>query len=623
MGVEVADTNTTFTEMENLDFSDSEIVSFVRHSLQSALEGDSNHYNQLIGIMNSSYRLAPDEVALLSTGLKALSKAVFYIDITHHGKLLSAIFGMSLWSYGPDVMDALVELIIALAASGGDLVESCLQMLVSNFIPPKALLHNLSQPWCIKKKQQVLERVHSALINIAYLVPVSPLMLEHIIPRRMPHLCSEEVLIITYVENMLKLESSDLGRLVGSTMIVAVVDRLVDLDVEIGWDKILQDDSNKGIFEMELEVAPEDSKDVSFEVGKATSGSYSLAENVVAEQLDSLMVLMCEHLKSCADAGRLSEVFDTLLDSFRITVLKAYKSKFAQFVVFYACSLDPEHCGLRFANMLEKIFMQGTDPLTRMSAVSYLASYLSRGRFIPSSLVAGTLKRLVDWCLEYCHSRDGKEAIVNPEVHRVFYSGCQAVMYLLCFRMRLMVEVSHLKSLLHSMPLERILRHPLDPLKVCLPSIVSEFLQQAKAAHLCTVSDKFIFNNLLESDLSKAYGGIERLDMFFPFDPCLLKNCDRFIRPNFVRWSMDKTIYDDDEDGLSDDEIDMDFVDGKGEHALDYDMGRSFDDRELDLVDECAYSLNNMSFTPKSSNFLSPMQMPALLRPSTSPPGSL
>ncbi|KAK9153288.1 hypothetical protein Sjap_000768 [Stephania japonica] len=619
MGVELANTNSAITVMENHDFSDSEIVSIVRHSLKSALEGDSNHYNQLIGIMNSSHRAAPDDIALLATGLKALSKTVFYVDITHHGMLLSAVFGMSLWNYGPDVMDAIVELIIALAASCGDLVDSCLQMLVGNFIPPVSLLHSLSQPWCIERKQQVLERVHSALINIADLIPVSPLMLEHIIPLRMPHL-SKEALTVIYVENMLKIESNVLGSLVGSTMIVAVVDRLVDLDVEIGWDEILQDDSSKGIFEMELEEAPEDAKDVGFELGKATSGPYSLGGNVVAELLDNLMVLMCEHLKSCADAGRLSKVFDTLLDSFRITVLKAYKSKFAQFVVFYACSLDPEHCGLRFANMLEDIFMHGTDPLTRMSAVSYLASYLSRGRFIPSSLVAGTLKRLVDWCLKYCQSRDGKEAIVDPEVHRVFYSGCQAVMYLLCFRMRLMVDVSHLKSLLHSMPLERILRHPLNPLKVCLPSIVSEFLQQAKAAHLCTVSDEFIFNNLLESDLSKAYGGIERLDMFFPFDPCLLKDCDRFIRPNFVYWSMVKATYDDDEDGLSDDDIDEDFVDVKGEHALDVDMGRSFDDREPDLVDECVYSLNNMSFTPKSSNFLSPMRMPAMLRPSTSPP---
>lgn len=44
----------------------------------------------------------------------------------------------------------------------------------------------------------------------------------------------------------------------------------------------------------------------------------------------------------------------------------------------------------------------------------------------------------------------------------------QAVMYVLCFRMRLLMEVPHLKYQLFHMPLEPILCHPLDPLKVGL-----------------------------------------------------------------------------------------------------------------------------------------------------------
>lgn len=66
--------------------------------------------------------------------------------------------------------------------------------------------------------------------------------------------------------------------------------------------------------------------------------------------------------------------------------------------------------------------------------------------------------------------------------------------------------------------------------QVCLPSVVTVFLRQAKAAHLFTTAEKFSFDDyLLESELSRAFGGIERLDMFFPFDPCLLKMSDRFI----------------------------------------------------------------------------------------------
>lgn len=64
---------------------------------------------------------------------------------------------------------------------------------------------------------------------------------------------------------------------------------------------------------------------------------------------------------------------------------------------------------------------------------------------------------------------------------------------------------------------------------MCLPTVVEEFLRQAKAARLFMNLESFIFIDLLESDLSTAFGGINRLDMFFPFDPCLLKKSERFV----------------------------------------------------------------------------------------------
>lgn len=39
---------------------------------------------------------------------------------------------------------------------------------------------------------------------------------------------------------------------------------------------------------------------------------------------------------------------------------------FLQFVIFYACSLDPENCGIRFAEFLADIFICSSfPPLTR------------------------------------------------------------------------------------------------------------------------------------------------------------------------------------------------------------------------------------------------------------------
>lgn len=96
----------------------------------------------------------------------------------------------------------------------------------------------------------------------------------------------------------------------------------------------------------------------------------------------------------------------------------------------------------------------------RMSAVAYLASYLSRAKFLSSALVASVIQRfgnilcllllitklismfhyeikklieidltifcwdfrLVDWCFSYCMLHD---VDMNPQAHQVFYSGCQ------------------------------------------------------------------------------------------------------------------------------------------------------------------------------------------------------
>ncbi|OMO94659.1 RNA polymerase I specific transcription initiation factor RRN3 [Corchorus olitorius] len=559
-------------EVVNLEL---EIARRVREALSSvpSLEGSRDSYNQLVGVILHSKQLGRDELALLETTLKGLAAAVSLIDLTHHESLVSAIFSMSMWNYAPHVEDALAELIVSLAVSNGKYLDLSLGMLVNNFTPPPYFLDKLGLPYGLDRKNQVLSRVHAAFKKISEYVPLAPLRLINLVIQRMPTIYHKDRAVLIYVENMLKLESGEIGEVVGNSVLMALVDRLIDLDLEIGWDAILRDDFNKGIFEMELEDEDEIVESAEQHPGEFRLSRMTLVGNSIAELLDNLLVLTFEHLESCERAGRLAKVFETLLQSFQITVMSAYKSKFTQFVMFYACALDPENCGVRFATVLADLFVQDSRPeQTRMTAVAYLASYLSRAKFLSVFFISTMLKRLVDWCLEYCKTHDGD---INPNAHRVFYSGCQAIMYILCFRMKVFVDVPRLNLLLMP-PLEQILKHKLNPLKVCLPSVVEEFLRQSKAASLFTVSETFIFDGLLESELSRAFGGLERLDTFFPFDPCLLKRCDR-----------------------------------------------SFDEQEHDL-DEFDTAMSKMSITPKNGYCYKfggrdSTRMPSRIRPSTSP----
>lgn len=545
---------------------------WIRQSLTSVLQGDATCYNQLLQDLNDIESGYPAQEAALVMTLKALSQAVSSINEHHHGSLLSCILGMSFWNYSLDVADALTEFIINLATSNGGFVDRSLDMLVRNFLPPscglplfvdsltrRLILGGLTEDQLLQKKSkhlarknEILDRVHLAIQQIAELVPTAALRLQPIIFRRMPHRVIHKDWNALYIENMLRVESSAVGEIIGRRILMAVVDRLIEIDVEIRWEYILHDDSSKVYtFDMEMEDDEENEEpgkpgsEAKVQLPKSTA-MQSLGE--VADKMDVLMELTLDHLKACVDEGRLPQVYDTLMHSFQSTILTTHKSKFTQFLVFFLCSLAPTTCGATFASMLCDIFVnKSRPPNTRMTAAAYLASYLSRAKYLPLSVVSTSLKRLVDWCLQYLphHNEDWKA--LNPGMHGVFYSACQAVMYILCFRMKMLMDDPKQRLLLEQLPLKNIIEHTLNPLKICLPSVVEEFTRQVRAFHLFDGLEFTSSKNTLEMEESKAFGGVKRLDMFFPFDPYLLKRSDRFIRPTFTFWSVGQTPVEEDE----------------------------------------------------------------------------
>ncbi|XP_048629205.1 RNA polymerase I-specific transcription initiation factor rrn3-like [Brassica napus] len=584
--------------MGNGDLSDTDMVITVRNTLASVQNGECYRYDELVKTMQATKN--SDLEAQLVTALKALSSSVAYLDIIHHEKLLSLIivllcyrfFRMSLWDLKPHVMDALVGLLISLAVTTGKYLDPCLNMLVRHFLPPDWVIRRLSQHRVVKQKMEVLSRVHEALLKICILFPRAPSRILDMLPK----INKKGQVVEIFVENLLKLENSLMGQDDGSKIFMMVMERLRDMDLEIDWDGIPQDDSSRGLFDMELEDAVEDNtmnEGDEFQVGSLTSDG-----NVIFESLDKLMVLSFDHLESCKLAGRLDQVFEKLFEAFEHYIMDIHKTKVSQFLMFYACSLDPENCGVKFASKLMDIFLFSNKPVTRMSAMAYLASYLARGKFLHVSYVASILKRLVDECADHCRTCNDD---INSDAHQIFYSGCQAIMYVLCFRMRSIVAVPRFRSEL--IPLESILMHRLNPLKECLPWVVAEFLKQAKAGGLFVVSDSFIFDKLLESELSR---GSKKLDAFFPFDPCLLKSSNSFISRNFIYWSMVRPTYDED------DEEDVEIIVNGDEES---------DEEEEDDVD---HVMDKMSITPKHS-FMNEMErdrllkMPSVIRPSISP----
>jgi RNA polymerase I-specific transcription initiation factor RRN3 len=316
---------------------------------------DKDEYDYLLIAVDPTKKRSLDENAVLVTTLKALSESVSKIDIMYHHALLHNIFTMCIWYLHEETRVALLDLITRLAVVADQYLRECLQMLVNNFTPPRPLVPLMEQPGWLAKKKVIYSQLHESLKMISDTVPLAARILKDVINRSMPKLFDTKAKMVSFVECMLGLDTERLGDLIGTTLLEKVVDLLTELDVNITWEDILQEEHSKGIFEMELEDLDDDEDYLGQEGTKALFGG-----NVFADKLDGLMVVVCEHLKSC-DRDRLFKEFGILKTIFRKAVLKVHKSKFAQFIMFYACSLDPEICGVDFALFLTDIFTKKED----------------------------------------------------------------------------------------------------------------------------------------------------------------------------------------------------------------------------------------------------------------------
>lgn len=157
-----------------------------------------------------------------------------------------------------------------------------------------------------------------------------------------------------------------------------------------------------------------------------------------------------------------------------------------------------------------------------------------------------------------------------------------------------------------------------------------------------------MFPETFETDISTTLGGMERLEMFFPFDPILLTKSDRFaniisirittityisnfqrflntsrprllyrfIRPHYVYWSSVNPTYTLNERDTSDEDDDNDDSDRE-----DHEMACSL--RESELLDECD-QLNKMSvssdhYIPVPQSQEASHRMPSRIKPSMYP----
>ncbi|KAK9835138.1 hypothetical protein WJX81_000692 [Elliptochloris bilobata] len=320
--------------------------------------------------------------------------------------------------------------------------------------------------------------------------------------------------------------------------------------------------------------------------GAATGAAAAAAEPVAspsgrsaadeaAERLDALMEVLFGHLGRRVAAGQHGAAWATLMGAFEAHLLAVPRSKFTQYTLWFLADKDPERCSRAFTELLLGYVADGrAAPIARSAAAAYLASFLARAAFVPDVVLIASLARLARWCLGYCAEQDARRAAgqfgVGPLLgggmdsvgvaaggpagdavrHMVFYAAVQALLYVLCYRLPHIMdlpgsgpgqaagaaEARALRQLLRFV-MPQLLGHRLAPLAVCLPTVVAEFGRLARRWRLaeCPVPAPETSG---APAAATAAGGLRPLEMFFPFDPYLLRRSAAVLdlKRTYVRW---------------------------------------------------------------------------------------
>jgi RNA polymerase I-specific transcription initiation factor RRN3 len=136
----------------------------------------------------------------------------------------------------------------------------------------------------------------------------------------------------------------------------------------------------------------------------------------------------------------LREQFQALLVIFHRTILRTYKSRYTQFLLFWFASRAPELADAFLGELVSTALLEPAQPaLTRAAAASYLGSLVSRATFVERAGARAAMRVL-------CQFLRAQLDVLEGPNHRtaapaaIFYAATQAVFLVFCFRWRDLLE---------------------------------------------------------------------------------------------------------------------------------------------------------------------------------------
>jgi RNA polymerase I-specific transcription initiation factor RRN3 len=128
--------------------------------------------------------------------------------------------------------------------------------------------------------------------------------------------------------------------------------------------------------------------------------------------------------------------FRTLLFAFERTVLRTSKSRYTQFLLFWFASLHINFADEFLGTLIHKVITVSESHAIRAAAASYLASFVSRARYVDGDNVRRVMRLLCTYLARELELYAEQKEAVHISLFTPFYTVSQAVFLIFCFRWR-------------------------------------------------------------------------------------------------------------------------------------------------------------------------------------------
>lgn len=559
----------------------------VRNVIKPVAERDAPAYAFVVNQLRNAESGKPRVIACW---LRALGNCASSLDLKNAREILAEVFRMD-FTVNPEVQNAYMDLVTELCTSHSTYIQTIFHSLFSRLCPkeqsesvplsatPTLFTNSASSgrttpTGTYEKSEAVRGAIIPTVLDIVDLVPMSTTVLASTVAKMYPHKVHPVDMHRAWASTVL-----DFARSVPSIrdpLVAAVVRSVVQMDSDL---KISGSSNNNG---------DEQLRSIAVSAQAAAMDADSLQNKMLEDKVDTIMCLLLSYIEDQIDETD-TDHFNTILSCFVQYVLPTNHPKVAQFLLFRACAICPKFAEAFLECMLEKARDEASPISVRVAACSYIASFLVRSKAVTPKTAENYIREMLQLSGRYSASfiesikatnvsNDSKEAsktckstspltvsfqetIVDPTAHPLFYTAVQSSMYALCYAYREAAKTnvngrnSGEKGVdngnngivmsgkwLESLGFIRVLSSPLNPLRVCDPTIVEEF---RKCWVVITGSDSSLKSavSLAESNrsimlLQGAYDGRFERSPFIPFDPCPLRESAKHIDPVYKFWSI-------------------------------------------------------------------------------------